>query len=190
LPGKTPREAVEAFSAPLRESLACILPPTVFLRAQGEQADGGPYLLTLLGHRGPTVPLGGPHGIGLFIALYYSIMATADPQAPWRVQTRGYRYQLTVRDGRELVGYHWHPGSLDEGAVEFPHAHFHTLTDPPGLSKPHWPTGRVPLESVIRLALRDLGVPAQRPDWAAVLERNEAIIRRWSSWGSGDPSTP
>jgi hypothetical protein len=46
------------------------------------------------------------------------------------------------------------------------------------LGRAHLPTGRIGLEHVLRLAIRDLGVEARRDDWREVLdeaqEANEA----------------
>jgi hypothetical protein len=47
----------------------------------------------------------------------------------------------------------------------------------------HLPTGRVSVESVLRLLLHDLGVTARRDDWGEVLDDAEPRYlthRRWS----------
>lgn len=94
----------------------------------------------------------------------------------WHVSTLAYDYRLSrVRDGSELLSWHWHP----QTAIAFPH--LHAAAD--DLSrKVHIPSGRVSIEAVLRMLLGELGVPARRDDWAAVLDEAEARFikhRRW-----------
>jgi predicted DNA-binding protein with PD1-like motif len=86
----------------------------------------------------------------------------------WRVASNGYWYELTTRDGAEVIAYHWHP-SQDQH-VRFPHLHI-TGGAPSAVvtRRSHVPTGHVPLAAVVRFALAELGVRPQRPDWERVL---------------------
>jgi hypothetical protein len=171
--GNTPREAVEAFSAPLRESLACILPPTVVLLAQGYRPGGGPYLITLAGQRGPVV-LDAPIPLGLFITHRYDVVESGDPRAPWRVRSREYIYELSTTNERQLLRWDWHPeGQAGETPVAWPHVHLRSYTQPVDLSHGHVPTGRVSLNAIIRYLIRDLKVRVRKPGWAAILDRND-----------------
>jgi hypothetical protein len=183
MPGRTPREAVEAFSAPLRESLACILPPTAVLLAQGHRPDGGPYLLALAGQRGPAT-LEAPVPLGLFITHRYAVIESGDAPESWRVHSREYSYELTAADARPIMRWDWHPdGQAGEDPVAWPHVHLRGYTQPVDLSRGHVPTGRVSLEAIVRYLIRDLRVQQRRPDWAAVLDRNEAAFIAHRSWG-------
>ena len=97
----------------------------------------------------------------------------------FHVSTEAYFYRLDDAGGHELAAWHWHPGQL----VDYPHAHIdcNTLT-----SAAHLPTGRVSIESVLRLLLDDLGVPAKRADYARVLDEAEKPFiqhRRWHARG-------
>jgi hypothetical protein len=70
--------------------------------------------------------------------------------------------------------------------VDYPHAHVacDMLT-----SAAHLPTGRVSIESVLRLLLDDLGVTARRRDYAKVLDDAERPFirhRRWHALGPGN----
>jgi hypothetical protein len=98
------------------------------------------------------------------------------------VSTVAYVYRLDDDAGRELIAWHWHAGSR----VSYPHAH---MTGLAVSSRAHLPTGRVSIESVLRLLLDDLGVPARRPDYAEVLAEAERLFigrRRWHARGPGD----
>ncbi|HLH24397.1 MAG TPA: hypothetical protein VFB73_15565 [Chloroflexota bacterium] len=185
MPGRTPRAAVEAFSTPLRESLACILPPTVQLRAHGARL-GESCLLALLGQRDP-VRLPGPLKIGLFITHEYEVIEVGSGDERYRVHSRGYHYELSAEDGRTLVCYDWHPDGQVGDPVRWPHVHLRSYTAPINLSHGHWPSGRVSLESVIRVAIRDLQVPPLREDWEALLDKHEQAFADNASWGGPRP---
>src|SRR3954452_8646492 len=126
LPGRTPREAVEAFSAPLRESLACILPPTAHLHAYGEK-PGQRCTLALLGQADP-VRLPGPLQIGLFITHTYEVVEVGTGDERYRVHSQGYHYELSATDGTGLVVYDWHPDGQGADPVAGPHLHMRGYT--------------------------------------------------------------
>lgn len=90
----------------------------------------------------------------------------------WAVHTVNYKYELQVASGREIVAYHFDP---DRGRVRTPHLHVRGLTAPLPLSKVHFPTGRVSIEDVIRLAITELRVRPRLPDgqWQSLLEETE-----------------
>jgi len=102
------------------------------------------------------------------------------------VSTTAYRYHLLDDSGAEMIGWHWHPDSLGDPRLRG-HPHLHV---PAGSidRRIHVPTGRVSIESVLRLLLIDLAVPA-RPahitDFAKVLDDCERPFiehRRWHAW--------
>jgi hypothetical protein len=189
LPGRTSKEAVDAFTAPLRQSLSCILGPAAVLKGTGDAPTGGPYLVVLYGQTGPA-PLGGPHNIGLVFQHTYVVVPTGEAGSRYRVHSRSYSYELTTTDERPLLRYDWHPDSDDEGAIPYPHLHLSGHTKPVDLTHAHLPTGRVSLEEVLRFAISQLAVPVHRDhqaDWAQILEANEAAFRAHSSWGGSRP---
>jgi hypothetical protein len=79
----------------------------------------------------------------------------------WQVVTETYIYELHLAGGGELLSYHWHPQGTS--GITWPHAHFHTLTAPVDLSRMHFPTGRIALESIVRYAIMELKVPIRTP---------------------------
>lgn len=102
-----------------------------------------------------------------------------ESRASYHISTAAYFYRLNDSAGRELAAWHWHPGQR----VDYPHAHVdcNMLT-----SAAHLPTSRVSIESVLRLLLDDLGVPAKRADYAQVLDEAERPFiqhRRWHARG-------
>ena len=78
--------------------------------------------------------------------------------------------------GRELAGWHWHPG----GSSPWRQPHLHVAGGRFG--ECHLPTGRVSLEEVLRLLLAELDVRPLRDDWPAVLDEVEAAFREWRTW--------
>jgi hypothetical protein len=84
-----------------------------------------------------------------------------------------YYYALEDPEGREIL-YHWHPQGLS--TVTFPHVHIRAggqLADT-SIDEAHFPTGRVALEDVLRLAIREFGVSPRRVDWEEVLDSSQS----------------
>jgi predicted RNA-binding protein len=46
----------------------------------------------------------------------------------------------------------------------------------------HVPTGRVPLEDVIRFAVQEQNVIARKADWKDILDQTEATFRTKKTW--------
>jgi len=92
----------------------------------------------------------------------------------WHASTAAYAYTLTS-SGRELAAWHWHPAS----GVAYPHVH---VTGAVLDHRVHVPTGRVSIESVLRMLIGDFGVAPLRDDWDDVLAKTERDFiehRRW-----------
>jgi hypothetical protein len=81
----------------------------------------------------------------------------------------GYYYALRELEGSEIVAYHWHPGR--RSPIDFPHLHLGAGSGigREELQKAHVPTGRVDLEDVLLMAIREFGVRPRREDWARIL---------------------
>ncbi len=94
-----------------------------------------------------------------------------DPLNPgtWIARTLGYRYQLALREGPELLAFHWHP--QEPNPIKFPHVHIGAAAQSgfAPLARAHIPTGIVPLHNVLRFAIQDLAVRPLRRDWQAIL---------------------
>ena len=106
-----------------------------------------------------------------------------DTYGPYRVTTLAYEYLLRTRDGQDVVGYHWHPAGVSHETN--PHIHLGSaqLADNAVISKrAHFPTGRVTMESVIRLAISQLGASPLTDKWNDRLVETEGphiLFRTW-----------
>jgi hypothetical protein len=92
------------------------------------------------------------------------------PRGLWEAQTAAYEYRISDQDDREIVAYHWHP----EGQSHIRTAHLHLG---PGaeigraaLLTAHLPTGPVPIQAVLRLAIESFEAQPVRRDWDDVLQ--------------------
>ena len=177
--GRTPPEAVQNFVDPLQEALGCITRAPV--RAGGY---GPPDVLhdIILG-TGDPVPLRGGSGLSLTVRMRYRIVRAEGERGPWKVSTAAYEYTFTGVDGREVLAYHWQPGGASH--VDSPHLHLGAgsgIADP-RLASAHLPSGRVSLESIVRLAIEAFGVTSLRGrEWPTILERGERAFNAWKTW--------
>lgn len=96
-----------------------------------------------------------------------------------------HQYRILGRDERELLTYHWQPGTAFLGPD---HSHLHvsaalaaqvtTLeTESIDLSRRHLATGMVSLAAVVRMLIEEFGVAPVRSDWREVLSTAEAEFR-------------
>jgi hypothetical protein len=178
LPGRTQREADEAFLAPLRRALSCLTPAQLFVSppaaVRALLLSGGDLSGTDLRLRSSVIDG------GLLLRLRQQFHSVEDPDAAaaqrWHISTLAYDYRLSrATDSAELLSWHWHPRT----GVPFPHLH---VTATGWNRRSHVPSGRVSVEAVLRLLLSELGVPPKREDWANVLDDSEALFikhRRW-----------
>lgn len=101
-------------------------------------------------------------------------------RGPWKVTSLAYSYELLDLNERRVIAYHWHPDT----APTSEHLHFgrqfahsslpeDVRMHATALVRAHLPTERVSLESVVRLAIDELGVEPLRSDWNAIL--NETV---------------
>jgi hypothetical protein len=125
----------------------------------------------------------------LRLAVYhgYEVVHTAESRAPYNVQSQRYAYEILDREGREILVFHWHPHGA--GNVSTPHLHISgmrpialpnrpdgTIPAPLDVSNAHLPTGRIVLEDVIGMLIRDIGVAPLEPAWESVLATNRGSI--------------
>ncbi len=127
--------------------------------------------------------LPGTDGLGLSLDLTYRIQQLADTRRSWTVSESSYYYALLDRSEHEVLAYHWHPHV--EG-VSYPHLHISPgavrgdVVERAGLSEQanalradlttaHLPTGPAALESVLWLAIAQLGAAPLRSDWRRLL---------------------
>src|SRR5262245_24184698 len=106
--GKTPREAVQNFLAPLQQAISCVTDEILTVEG-GYYPSATPHKLAL--NTSPAA-LGRDKRFALTVAQQYLVVTDPTPDyGPWKVKTVAYLY--TVYDAgdppRELIGYHWHP---------------------------------------------------------------------------------
>jgi hypothetical protein len=184
LPGRSPEEARKAFLQPLQRALSCITDAKLLV-SRGKQPGDVEALALSEDPLQLTSARIGP----VQFALGHQFRLINDGRKAWHVSTTAYRYHLLDESGAELVGWHWHPDSLGDFRLRG-HPHLHV---PAGSidRRVHVPTGRVSIESVLRLLLVDLAVPprpAHVADFATVLQECEEPFirhRRWHAWWRG-----
>ena len=130
----------------------------------------------------------GRRSIKLSVDHLYAIEAMSDsPLTPWVIRTVAYFYQVYDNDEWELFSYHWDPREESPSWAEFPHMHvgrrLPRLAIGDGnaslvLGDLHFPTEPVAVAALVRLLIRELGVPPRRPDWERILDKSAAAFRR------------
>ncbi len=186
MPGRTPSEAVDNFLAPLRRALSRITDQHLSVSRDGYKPSttGHPHGL-LLG-KGEPLSLRALDGqrFGLSGSISYNVVETSDPdRGPWKVQIKAYRYHVLTADGTESVLFHWHPDG--QSNVDSPHLHVGNAELRPDAvisRKAHIPSGRVALEQVIQLLLREYQVVPRRDDADDLLRECLSRFRRWRTW--------
>lgn len=106
----------------------------------------------------------------------FDIIGRAGAPREYRVSTKSYAYAIEDEDG-EIVSFHYHPDS----GIDFCHMHFRRA---PRFGRAHFPSGRVAVEEVVGLAIRELGVEPRRSDYRRVLTRGLEKFREWRTWDS------
>lgn len=135
--------------------------------------DGEPAALRA-GGDAPRIRLG--------VKVQYRIVENQGP-TPWKMRSAAYKYTVETDDGREVLAYHWHPDA--NSPVTFAHAHLGSIVlkrDGVIDHKHHLPTGRVPLQQVIRLAIVHFEAKPLRGDWPDILDQTEAAFTLERSW--------
>jgi hypothetical protein len=111
-------------------------------------------------------------------------LADTDEGRRLKVSDSSYQYQADADGEREIFRFDY----LRQPHRSEPAAHLNLYADlvvpevlPAGKrhSRVHYPTGRVPIEAVIRLLADDYGVPCGEPEdvWRPVLAASEAAFR-------------
>jgi hypothetical protein len=177
LAGRTPREALAAFIDPLQRALSCVTRANLVYRppwaghVQALGASEEPIRL--------AATAGGP-APSLYVEQQYQVVEAPGEHGPWKVSTRAYRYRIDSAAGDELVLWHWHPTDREGRPHRQPRPHLHAQVGE--LRGLHLLTGRVGLESVIRVLLDDFDVRPRRSDWQGVLDATETLFEQWRTW--------
>lgn len=175
--GRTPREALAAFIDPLQRALSCVTRANIVYRPPR------PGHVQVLGVSEEPIRLqatAGRRAPALYVEQQYEVVEAPGERGPWKISTRAYRYRIDSAARAELVLWHWHPTDREERSHREPRPHLHAQVGE--LRGLHLLTGRVGLESVIRVLLNELGVRPRRDDWQDVLDATEAVFEQWRTW--------
>jgi len=103
----------------------------------------------------------------------------------WNARIRMYSMTLLDAHNRELLTYHWHPGTFFLGP-NHPHIHVSAALDAQvdavtrreiELDKLHLVTGIVSLAAFVRMLIAEFGVAPLRHDWRETLDRTDRELR-------------
>ena len=167
--GRTPAEAVSNYVELVQRAVSCVSDSVV-------NVDGGyypaetPHIMSM--NRGVPVRLAGSSRLWFLLRQYYQIIESGTDGHLWKVSETGYRYAVLDADGRELLEYHWHPGS--ESPIATPHLHIGhgAMVSRPEIGDAHLPTGKVSISEILRTLIRDFSVTPRRSDWESVLDES------------------
>jgi hypothetical protein len=100
----------------------------------------------------------------------------------FRISTRRYIYVLwSARPNERIIDWHYH--RRQNNSFE---AHLHVRDDAHTtnhyLVDRHIPTGRVPLEDVVRFAIQEVNIAPRSADWTETLDATEAVFRANRTW--------
>jgi hypothetical protein len=177
LAGRTPHEALSAFVDPLQRALSCVTQAVLVHRKPW------PGHVQALGVSEEPIGLRcttGSPAPWLYVEQQYDLIEVPGERGPWKVSTLAYRYRIDSAAGDELALWHWHPKDRQDRPHRYPYPHLHAQAGQ--LTGLHLPTGRVSVESVLRLLLNEFDVQPRRDDWADVLAASEAAFERWRTW--------
>jgi hypothetical protein len=164
--GRNPYGAVQDFRSSLQRAISCVTPSVIAVRSAAGYGVGSEHALAL--GVPEAVRLAGTD-IALSVRAYASVVEREEGSAAWRVGLSSYFYTLRDAQGPEIIAYHWHPGG--RSPIDFPHLHLGAGSGVgrDELQKAHLPTGRVELEDVLLMAIREFGVRPWRDDWEEIL---------------------
>jgi len=166
---RSPEAAAKQFRRTITDVLRCITEAYVDISEQ-EAASGEITALTLGGGLPVRLDLPTPHSrLSLSVTINYRVISET---AGWRVHTEKYFY--TLDDGtNEIIAFHWDPTNVE---VRYPHLHlaYASGVQHPVLQTAHIPTGRVLIEDVIWLTIREFQVECLNRD----AEHNHRVCRR------------
>ena len=173
-------EARSRYVGFLQKSLSCVS-PSVWLTGARLQGAEGEYMLSPADLPMTLTTAADPIYFEVSQYFRYEIDTNEGRVGDLKVKTLGYSYTLAADDRlkRDYIAWHWHPQSR-------PDPHMHVRGERLGVAefgKVHLPSGRVPFEGVVRMAIDDLGVETIREDWREVLDDCESRFKQFRTWG-------
>ena len=185
---RTPQAAAQAFRDTITTALGCITHEYVGYSSQAA-ASGEITAISFANGDPIRMPTSDPQARLLLSAIINYRVREEGPH-DWRVRITGYFY--TLEDGQhEILAYHWEP---DNAQIRYPHLHLKAgaRVQYPALQAAHLPTGRVLIEDVIWLAIREFGVSCMNQDAdrghadsRATLNETRSVFDQSQSWGVG-----
>ena len=177
--GDTPAGAVQRYLDALQLALSCIT-SSVLNNFGGYHVTERPHIVTL--GDSDFVRLASSARLSFAATQHYRVIESPTTTGPWKVTTVAYFYTLLDNSSHEILAYHWHP--LHRASVTGPHLHlgYGATIGRSELANAHLPSGRVSLESIIRLLVTELGVNPKRHDWADALTKSEAFFESTRTW--------
>ena len=173
--GKTPKQAVENFLAPIRQAVSCIT-STFVISGFDPNRSSKPHVLAV--NNGDPVKLTSTPPLYLTVQMQYRVVEVTGDRGPWKVTTAGYNYSVQGRLEKEIFAYHWHPWVRPS----YPHLHVCQASGVNVLRKIHLPTARISIEDVLQLLIEQFKVEPIRQDWEKVFKRTKAAYEKFRTW--------
>jgi len=174
LAGKTPKQAVENFLAPIRRALSCIT--RSFVISGFDPNSSKPHVLTI--NNGDAVKLNSTPILYVTVQMQYRVVEAKGDRGPWKVTTAAYNYSIQDRLEKEIIAYYWHPTVKPF----YPHLHVCPATGVNLLRKIHLPTARISIEDVLQLLVEQFKVKPIRQDWKKVLMETKGVYENFRTW--------
>jgi hypothetical protein len=182
LPGRTARDAFNAYAEPLKAVFRCITTePLRRIRLADQPNENGIPLEHFFFANAPVRLKARQRNYALHFDQYYRVVWIADSDF-YKVTTQSYSY--VIEDGetkKELFVFHWHPHSK----VTAPHVHIGFGLQGHGLpidNKAHIPTGRVPVEDIVSFLIHDLNVEPLCDNTMEIIARARERFIEHKSW--------
>lgn len=184
--GRTPEIAVRRFLETLGSAVSCVTAQRLAVSTDAF-AVGAAHTIAFPAPVSLRSPAGGPSGLLFDVAHVFTNLEAERVRLRrnWRVTTQMYEYRLLDHELRELLVYHWQPGSEFAGP-DHPHLHVSAALEAQidafsrrtiDLDRLHIATGRMSIEAVVRTLITEFRVAPMRHDWRNTLDRTEAVFR-------------
>lgn len=189
MPGSSEPEAVGQFVRVVNLALGCVVDAQTKTPTR-DYSD--PNRVHVLSTGVPPLSLRAANGAartGLSVSVQYQVMQVQDrPRSErFKVRTVRYAHQVYGVDSQhEIVLFHWHP-ETGQGLHVHVGARELTRSETRLTRQDHIPTGRVPVEALVRFLIADLAVKPLRSDWERVLAECEKDFWQYARWG-GHPA--
>jgi hypothetical protein len=176
MPGRTPQDALRAYTDPLQRAVSCLPGSGKILLGAArvkKVGDEGAWLLN--GDEGLHVPQ-----LGILRARqHFRLVDTDVPRfgsdvGKFRVTTLSYLYSLRLEKSDHEIRWHWHPsGSSQERR---PHMHLSFV------GEAHLPCARHTFEDVVESCIEISGGNASSDDWRDRLDESRSLHTEHRSW--------